>query len=523
MRNYLQFIRIHSRAFGIALIFSIFIGSLSFSIYISLKKWKDQVVQTNMILCDVLAEQLTSSATGTIANLEKDKFFDIANLTTTQSNTIDQKLKRLSSTLLKRTKGIEGGFFLSTYDKFFGYSYPTSPPPKPVYGPPPRSYNIIKEQVLETIQSDTSITRLHQFDPAVFPLSTQPIRVGNNVVGAVWARIHIERELPYLKLRQVINIGFIMAFIGFLIAGFSSLKVRKKIQQLSADLEAIQQGEATEVRPLPGNLEYVVRSVNRMLNALNAEHEKRERLERELSQKAKMASLGRLVAGVAHEVKTPLAIVKTRIQMWQHDLKKKHVNNLPNSLSEESMQMILNETNRLDGLVKRLLYFSRPISPTLQSVNMNILLQHTILFIQNSTKLNNLKIFSKFEETLPLTQADPNSLEQVFINILMNALEASSGNDIITVITSYNQNNQYIQIRIEDTGAGISKECGPKIFDPFFTTKEKGFGLGLSISYEIISAHKGSIGFEKNHPEGTICTIQIPVEKGKKEKGNDAA
>ncbi len=516
MRNYLQFIRIHSRAFTMALIFSLFIGSLSFFIYISLKKWKDQVVETNMVLCDVLTQQLAFSAKETMDTLKREDLFNIANLGTNQSNEIDKKLKKISGMLLSRTKGIEGGFFLSSYDKFFGYAYPTSPPPKPVYGPPPRSYNIIKEQVLETIHSDTSITRLHQFDPAVFPLSTRPIRANGQVVGAVWARIHIERELPYLKLREVINIGFIMAFIGFLIAGFSSLKVRKKIQQLSADLESIQQGNSVAVRPLSGNLDYVARSVNRMLKALNSEHKKREKLERELNQKAKMASLGRLVAGVAHEVKTPLAIVKTRIQMWQKDLKNNPVKELPASLSDESMQMIVNETNRLDGLVKRLLYFSRPISTALRPAGINDILRHTTRFIQTSNKLKKINLITELDENLPSVTADPNALEQVFINLIMNAVEAGSEGNTITVRTEYVKKESAILVQIIDSGDGISPEHYAKIFDPFFTTKDKGFGLGLSISYEIITAHQGRIYFKKNHPRGTICTVEIPVKAHRK-------
>ena len=196
---------------------------------------------------------------------------------------------------------------------------------------------------------------------------------------------------------------------------------------------------------------------------------------------------------------------------------------MPRSLSDESMQMIVNETNRLDGLVKRLLYFSRPISPTLQPVKINDLLSHTILFIQTSTKLHKLKILTEVEETLPSIMADPNSLEQVFINIIMNAIEANTGQDSITIKTDFKSANHCIQIHIEDSGEGIPKENHLKIFDPFFTTKDKGFGLGLSISYEIISAHKGSIHFKGNHPRGTICTIQIPINNNINKKVDDAA
>jgi signal transduction histidine kinase len=516
LRNYLLFIRIHSRAFGIALIFSIFVASLFFFIYISLKQWKEEVVQTNMVLCDVLAEQLTLSAGEVVAELDAQNLFNITDLAANQHTIIDNRLKEISGALFSRTKGIEGGFFLTAYDEFFGYAYPTSPPPKPVYGPPPRSYNIIKEQVLKTVATDSALTFLHQFDPAIFPLSTRPVKVRGKSVGAVWARIHIERELPYLKLRQIINMGFIIALIGFAVAGFSSLNVRKKIQRLSSDLDAIQQGTASEVRPASGNLEYVSKSINRMVAALNTEYKKREKLERELSQKAKMASLGRLVAGVAHEIKTPLAIIKTRIQMWQQDMKKSSTATLPGSLTPDSMQMIVNETNRLDELLKRLLYFARPISPTLQPVKINDILTHTLLFIRTSSGPDAIHFIDDFENGLPLIQADPNSLEQVFINIIMNAIEACEPKDTITVKTRLDRKNKSVQICVEDTGKGINEEQSLKIFDPFFTTKNKGFGLGLSISYEIISAHQGTIRFMENQPRGSVCLIDIPIANKQK-------
>ena len=512
MRNYFRFIKIHSRAFGIALIFSIFVASLSFFIYISLEEWKNQVIQTNMVLSDVLTEQLLLSAAETAQNLDNQNLFEIQILDAEQSKLIDEQLKRLSDLLFSRTKGIEGGFFITQYNEFFGYAYPTSPPPKPVYGPPPRSYNIIKEQVMETINTDKSITRLHQFDPAIFPLSTRPLKIGNKAIGAVWARIHIERELPYLKLRQVINIGAIVALIGFLVAGLSSLVVRKKIQRLNADLEAIQDGKVNEVRSSSGNLEYIGRSINRMVSALNKEHKEREKLERELNQRARMAALGRLVAGVAHEVKTPLAIVKTRIQMWQRDLEKNTVKDLPDSLSNESMQMIVNETNRLNELVKRLLYFSRPVAPNLKPVSINDILKHTLLFLKTSIKQEKLQFDTEYDPSVPDLLGDPNALEQVFINLIMNALESGADEAPVAIKTRFSKEKQTVIIEISDQGNGIDEEHVQKIFDPFFTTKDKGFGLGLSISYEIITALKGNIRFESNQSQGTICIIEIPSE-----------
>lgn len=507
MKKFISAISPHSRAFFWAIIFSAFVGMLSFFTYVTLAQWEEQVVESNTMLCDLFAEQLSLSAVPVVDSLEQD--FPKNKNILDQIKNADTRLARITQKLFERAQGLEGGFFYRRYDRFIGYAYPTSPPPKPVYGPPPRSFNIIKRQVLETINSRSAITRLHQFDPAIFPLVTRPILYKNKVIGAIWVRTHIERELPYLKLRQVINFGALLALLGFLIAGFISFNLRKKIKQLNADFKQIELDPRHQITTLPGTLGIIGNSINRMVKTLDIEHSRREQLERELHQKEKLASLGRLLAGVAHEIKTPLAILKTRIQMWQHDLRNLDTQNLPASLNQESMQMVVDETDRLDGLIKKLLYLSRPVKRHLKPTDLNEVILHTIKVLETEGRCVPGQIEMQTTSALPLALIDLAAMEQVLINVLTNALEAAEPASPVTIRTTASEN--CIQIDISDLGSGIAADDEQHIFDPFFSTKQKGFGLGLSIAYEIVMAHQGQIKFSPNNPQGSICSISIPI------------
>lgn len=519
----LEFLKIHARAILFATIFAIIVAVISYLVYASVNQWKQEVVQTNKTLAKVICRQLYESSEAIIDSLAADSFFAKANLTVDEIEKMDSRLKELSQAAFASIDGMEGGFFFSKLDEFYGYSFPTSPPPKPVYGPPPRSYNIIRSQAVATIETGRAIVDLHQFDPAIFPLATEPIMHADTVIGATWARIHIERELPTLKMRQVINVGAIISLLGFIIAVFMSVLQRRKIMRIHSDLEIVKTGAQHDVTVFGGSLGHIGRSINSMLKALRTGQGHREQLERELHRKEKMASLGILLAGVAHEVKTPLAVIKTRVQIWQQEGRNgesKLVGDEPHYLvSEKSMKLVISEIDRLSDLMKRLLYFSKPKSEKLRPTDINALINHTIQLVESRNGQKKVSINTDFDEALPSLKADPNALEQVFINILLNSIQSIDEEGTIDISTRFDSHKRIISIECKDTGSGIPDYIKSKIFDPFFTTKERGFGLGLSISYEILTAHGGTIAFRPNKPRGTICTINIPCpeeERGQK-------
>ncbi len=511
----MKFIRIHARAILLATAFAAIIAVVSILVHISLKQWTAEIVNTNTTLTQVVVGQLNESGHKILDSLTRMEFFTREPRTMDDIRVMDTRLKEVSTTVLSRARGMEGGFFFSAFDEFYGYAFPTSPPPLPVYGPPPRSYNIIKAQVQETLDSNVAIARLHQFDPAIFPLATEPIVIDGATMGVVWARIHIERELPTLKLRQVINLGAVASLLGFIIALLISMVQRRKIQRIHADLEIVKTGSAHEVTEYRGSLGYIGRSINSMVDSLRKEHGRREHLERELHRKEKMASLGKLIAGVAHEVKTPLAIIKTRIQIWQQrqeDLKKTDPDALQlEVVSDDSMNLVINEIDRLSEMVRRLLFFTKPKAEQLRKTNLHDLLQHTVKFVETKGMHKDVDIIMDFDVNVPQLYIDPNPMEQVLINIIVNSIEAIRSAGTITITTRFDRADNMVKVMIDDNGIGIPEEIQQKIFDPFFTTKEKGFGLGLSICYEVIVAHGGTIQFNSKEEKGTLCTIELPM------------
>ncbi len=491
--------------------FALLIAVLALILSGLLNSWKNDIINGKKILTEVVVEKLDRAAENLIDSLYRAKFFDSDSLTKKNLDALDTKLKIITSSELVNVPGTEGGFFFNKINEFYGYAFPTSPPPKPAFGPPPRSYNIIKNQVSVSIDKDSVIINVHSFDPAVFPLASKPIKTGSIIIGAVWARIHIERELPALELNQILQIAGVFSFIGFVVTIFATIRLRKNMEDIKFGLKSLEDDTSFRFKKMPGVFDFIGNSINKLVAQITEIHNQKQFLERELYQQDKMAILGKLIAGVAHEVKTPLAIIKTRIQIWQNELKKKR-NDIVTSetIPIEEMQLVVNEIDRLTKLVKRLLAFSKPVSDKFQLVNISKLLTQIISLFQIENG-ENVKIIALFDESAPMIKCDQNAIEQVLINIINNSIESFNGEGTISVRTEFNSELNYLTIEMLDDGPGIASDIQDKIFDPFFTTKQNGVGLGLSIAYEVIKAHKGKIYFSNIKPHGTLCRIQLNI------------
>ena len=258
---------------------------------------------------------------------------------------------------------------------------------------------------------------------------------------------------------------------------------------------------------LPGVFGSIGGYVNKMVASLSLEHNSRQKLELELLQKDKMATLGSLISGVVHEVKTPLAIIKTRIQIWQQELKKQsqEENRL---LNDESFKMVVDEIDRLTRLVKRLLAFSKSVSSDFQKLRLSEIYMRASSVVQINSPS---EIFLNLSDDIPMMFGDEGALEQVFINLLNNAIEAMPEGGSVAVSMRYNEATREIETSVADIGYGIADSIRAKILAPFFTTKKQGVGLGLSICKEIITSHNGRMEFLPNQPQGTIVKIYLPV------------
>jgi two-component system NtrC family sensor kinase len=223
----------------------------------------------------------------------------------------------------------------------------------------------------------------------------------------------------------------------------------------------------------------------------------------------RLASLGTLTAGLAHEIRNPLVAIKTFTHL------------LPERIDDQEfrdkfLHIASGEVDRISSLITELLDFARPSDPKLEMENINIILDGMILLVtteMNKKQINNMK---DYDSNLPLVEIDREQIKQVFLNILLNAIEATPQKGKITVRTrSFTKpgGEPYVQVEFTDTGCGIPSDQLEEIFNPFFTTKTTGSGLGLSISNQIVRDHRGYIDVESQSGKGSSFFINLPVNQ----------
>jgi len=182
-------------------------------------------------------------------------------------------------------------------------------------------------------------------------------------------------------------------------------------------------------------------------------------------------------------------------------------------------KQVLDSAYRISETVRGLLNFARPSPPTFTKININKLISETLSFLNHQPLFKKIKINKALTDSIPQITADANQIRQVLINIFLNAAQASPKGGTITVATQKVKFEDYVEIKVTDTGSGISKEDLKHVFDPFFTTKKgEGTGLGLSISYSYIKSHNGQIAINSNINEGTEVKIQLPIRQPSKLK-----
>ncbi len=303
------------------------------------------------------------------------------------------------------------------------------------------------------------------------------------------------RILPHVLLLPLV-IGLIAAALLFLAAKVLTEPIRNMITVI----RRVKQGRLEEQVPVESHDELgeLAIAFNRMTRMIR----KNKEMEAALAQHGKMASLGVLSSGVAHEINNPLGVILG----YAGYLEKKIPADDPN---HSYIHEIKRESKRCKKIVQDLLSYARTPKPVLAATEVNRLLRQIIDFAANHTDLYQVNIVQQFTPQLPQVPADADQLRQVAINLLLNAGAALPGGGEIRVSTSLEE--RFICIEFVDNGEGISEENLEKIFEPFFTTKARGTGLGLAITKQIIEMHQGEISIDSVVGEGTTVVIRLPL------------
>jgi len=311
--------------------------------------------------------------------------------------------------------------------------------------------------------------------------------------------------LNRIKFRK--NLLFLMVTVGpFFAVGFALILISGIAKPVRSLLDATRRLKAGEldyrITGLQGEFGEVADSFNEMAASLKRQMQEMQRTEQ-------LKVFGEMAAGMAHEIRNPLAGIKVSMEVLLADLQLEERDKLV-------LTKVIEEIRHIELLMKNILNFARPVAAQPTLVDINQLLMKTIEFINNHPSFSapdaRREIIQELAPGLPNTAADPQQLKQVFLNLFLNAADALPDGGAITVRTSYDAPAQTILIQLQDTGKGIPEELIGKVFQPFFTTKVKGTGLGLAVSKRLVEDNGGSIQVENNVAGGVTFTITLPAQ-----------
>jgi signal transduction histidine kinase len=357
-----------------------------------------------------------------------------------------------------------------------------------------------------TIRANTE--RLAQEEDAAFQAGEELTEKVREMVALTSARLNQKTEMAIRDIARTKNILYSLITLGpllslglavFLIRGFT-----KPVNQLLEATRTLKSGNLDHrVEGLKAEFGELADSFNEMAVSLKEQMNKMQRADQ-------MVVVGELAAGLAHEVKNPMAGIKAAMSVLSEEP----------YLTEEDrdvLQRVVKEIVHLEGLMKSFLNFAKPQKPLLETVNVNNILNTTLTFYLKAHSIdgNNERIrIEKDLQEIPAVRADTSQLQQVFLNLFLNALDAMPNGGTLGVRSGLEKDSGMIRIDISDSGKGIREDLLDKVFQPFFTTKAKGSGLGLAISRQLVEQHKGDIRVANRPGGGVVFTIRLPAMGG---------
>lgn len=281
----------------------------------------------------------------------------------------------------------------------------------------------------------------------------------------------------------------------------------------NAEVDLICQGDSIRHALVSAGLDRGRTETEGTIHYLVKDIEQRRLMEMQIAQADKLASLGQLSAGVAHEINNPMGIILGYTQLLLRE-------EAPDSEKHSDLKIIEKHVKNCKAIVEDLLSFSRSSKTEEKNHKIHVIIDEVLNFVKQHSEVEHLEIIRRYDEEVPVILLDEKKIKQVFINLIMNASHAIGGSGTIEICTNYDQLNESIQVQVSDSGYGISKTDLKRIFDPFFTTKPtgEGTGLGLSVSYGIIKNHGGEITVESEPGQGSTFTVILPVKKEIKTK-----
>lgn len=386
---------------------------------------------------------------------------------------------------------------------------------------------LIKRSIREdSIQEEFGIYNQVPVFVYTFPLKD---RRGKNVGGVSilqhtsFMEEDIQRAKWTIFITILVLIGGTVALVFFVTRKW----ITKPISQLMAGIANLSKGNlSTRIDLKRGDeLSELAQAFNQMAADLKEaqeriirEAETKLELERSLRQSEKLATIGQLASGLAHEIGTPLNIIGGRAEMAKRRPADKEG-------TQKNLDIIIQQTERITRIIQQLLGFARKKRPEQKVLKINTLLEGTLDFLEPQIQNQKVSVLRDLRDNLPSVVGDPDQLQQVFLNLILNAIQSMPNGGNLRLFTSSksihqegfeNGQRQYVEVSVEDTGVGMEQKVVENIFNPFFTTKEteKGTGLGLTVSQGIVQDHEGWIDVESEVGKGSVFRVYLPTFQG---------
>jgi two-component system sensor histidine kinase HydH len=385
---------------------------------------------------------------------------------------IDRGLSSISEQSLTAYPDVEGGFYLDgKLDRFSGFAQGSGKPRPPDRrirnDPPPMEAPLIRVQAQQSLNLPVGefLLNIRDVGPSRVAVLTEPVGTTRPAPLATWVMFRLvdPKDLGTQVRRYQLSIGLALG------------------------------GLATAV--------LLAWNMNRLIRRQNIE---REQLQRDLRRSEHLAALGTLLSGVAHEVRNPLAAIRSTVQLWER---------LPETMQNPgSLTAVIAAVDRMNQIISQLLQFSRTSADAREVVNVDHLLGETLDLIAAQAQNQSVMIERQLDTHDRTVNASGQALRQVFLNLVTNALQAMPTGGVLRCRTEASQDT--IAITFADTGPGVSADDRSHLFEPFFTTRTDGTGLGLAICREIITQHDGRIELVSDAGPGAAFRVTLPIARG---------
>jgi len=355
---------------------------------------------------------------------------------------------------------------------------------------------------------------------------SKPVTLGHRKLGGIRLGFDLKpiiEEIEEVNFRAVL-ISTAIFIIGLIIIFVITMRMTRPIEMLTVAAKRIESGDLQARVSI--DREDEIGSLGKAFDQMAERLMQREKELKEsqdiLRRADRLSSLGLLTAGLAHEIRNPLVAIRTFTQLLPERYEDA-------DFREGFQNLALKEVDRICGLINDLLSFARPSPPKVAEENINDVVDGVVRILETEAKEKNVEISRDFTANLPKAWIDREQMKQVFMNLILNAIQAMQNGGAIFVSTRLiakedtNGSGRFVQVEIKDTGVGIPEENLDHIFDPFFTSKEEGSGLGLSVSHQIVQEHGGHMTVKSEAGSGTSFFVNIPLGKPIRQTTNNWA